>query len=93
MGGLVWLVCILAQVVWSSLYGLVCKLGTAITNHVHDVTFTSAAVLHADTPHWAPVIPAIMLPHGPVVIRQLVSISQRATPTATLLLMPTTRSI
>ena len=26
--GLVWLVCILAQVVWSGLYGLVCKLGT-----------------------------------------------------------------
>ena len=27
--GLVWLVCTLAQVVWSGLYGLVCKLGTA----------------------------------------------------------------
>ena len=28
--GLVWLVCILAQVVWSGLYGLVCKLGTTL---------------------------------------------------------------
>ena len=30
MHGLVWLVCILAQVVWCGLYGLVCKLGTTM---------------------------------------------------------------